>query len=73
VIKGKPEEKKPRLTEAIEKQLHYMYLSGATAKETIAKVARETDLSRKELYRAWLKSVKAREIEKESIKSFERS
>jgi len=70
VIEGKRVENKPQLTEAIEKQLHYMYLSGATAKEAIAKVAGETGLSRKELYRAWLKSGKAREIEKESVAKF---
>jgi DNA-binding phage protein len=43
------------LTEEIEKQLHQMHLSGVTAKEAIARVAGETGLSKKELYRAWLK------------------
>ena len=55
VIEGKGEKNKPQLTEDIERQLHYMHLSGATAKEAIAKVAGETGLSRKELYRAWLR------------------
>jgi len=55
VIEGKLEKDKPQLTEAIEKQLHNMRLSGVTAKETIAKVAGETGLSKKELYRAWLR------------------
>ncbi len=32
-----------------------MRLLGVTAKEAIARVAGETGLSRKELYRAWLK------------------
>ena len=73
VIEGKREENKPQLTEDIEKQLHYMYLSGATAKEAIAKVARETGLSRKELYRAWLRLGKAWEIKKSSCQSLERS
>jgi len=54
VIEGK-EEGKPQLTEDIERQLHHMRLSGITAKEAIAKVAGETGLSKKELYRAWLK------------------
>ena len=73
VIEGKREENKPQLTEDIEKQLHYMYLSGATAKEAIAKVAGETGLSRKELYRAWLRSDKVWEIKKDSYQSLERS
>lgn len=73
VIEGKREENKPQLTEYIEKQLHYMYLSGATAKEAIAKVAGETGLSRKELYRAWLRLGKAWEIKKDSCQSLERS
>jgi len=55
VIEGKREKKKPQMTEAVEQRLHYMYLSGATAKEAIAEVARETGLSKRELYRAWLK------------------
>ncbi len=55
VIEGKVEKNKPRLTEDIEKQLHQMRLSGATAKEAIAQVAGETGLSKKELYQAWLK------------------
>ena len=55
VIEGKKERDKPRLTEDIESQLHHMRLSGVAAKEAIAKVAGETGLSRKELYRAWLR------------------
>ncbi|MFC1943756.1 hypothetical protein ACFLWO_04195 [Chloroflexota bacterium] len=43
------------MTEDIEWQLHRMRLSGITAKEAIARVAGETGLSKKELYRAWLK------------------
>ncbi len=54
VIEGK-EEDKPRLTEDIEKQLNSMRQSGVTVKEAIARVAGETGLSRRELYRAWLK------------------
>jgi len=55
VIDGKKERDKPRLTEDIEIQLHHMRLSGVAAKEAIAKVAGETGLPKKELYRAWLR------------------
>ena len=54
VIEGKKEEK-PQLTKAIEKQLQYMRRSGVAAKEAVTKIAGETGLSRKELYRAWLR------------------
>ena len=54
VIEGRKEER-PQLTEAIEKQLRYMRCSGVAAKEAVAKIAGETGLSRKELYRAWLR------------------
>ncbi len=72
VIEGN-KKNKPQLTEAIEKQLHYMYLSGATAKEAIAKVSAETGLSRKELYRAWLKLGKVWGVKRDSCQSLERS
>jgi len=55
VIEGKKERDKPQLTEDIEGQLHHMRLSGMAAKEAIAKVAGETGLPKKELYRAWLR------------------
>ena len=55
VIEGKEERDKPQLTEDIEKQLHQMRLSGVKAKEAVARAAGETGLSKKELYRAWLK------------------
>ncbi len=55
VIEGKKERDKPQLTEDIESQLHHMRLSGVAAKEAIAKVAGETGLPKKELYRAWLR------------------
>jgi len=55
VIEGKKEPERPRLTEAIEKQLQQMRQSGLGAKQAIAKVAGETGLSRKELYQAWLR------------------
>jgi len=55
IIEGKREKDKPQLTEDIEKRLHNLRLSGATAKETISKLAGETGLSKRELYRAWLR------------------
>ncbi len=55
VIEGSTETNRPLLTEDTEKQLHKMRLSGVTAREAISRVASETGLSRKELYRAWLK------------------
>ena len=56
VIEGRKEEEKPQLTEDIERRLHHMRLSGITAKAAIAEIAGETGLSKKELYRAWLRS-----------------
>jgi 16S rRNA (cytidine1402-2'-O)-methyltransferase len=56
VIEGKTEKDKPQLTEDIERRLHHMRLSGVTAKEAITRVAGDTGLSKKELYRAWLRS-----------------
>ncbi len=55
VIEGKEEPEKPQLTEVVEKQLRQMRRSGVAAKEAVASVAGETGLSKKELYRAWLK------------------
>ncbi|MFC1939127.1 16S rRNA (cytidine(1402)-2'-O)-methyltransferase [Chloroflexota bacterium] len=55
VIEGKREKDRPLLTEDIERQLHEMRLSGVTAKDAIARMAGETGLSKKELYRAWLR------------------
>ncbi len=59
VIEGKREKEKPQLTEDIESKLHHMRLSGISAKEAIARVAEETGLSKKELYRAWLRITKS--------------
>ncbi len=55
VIEGRGEKDKPVLTGDIERRLREMRRSGATAKEAIARVAGETGLSRRELYRAWLR------------------
>ena len=73
VIEGKRGGTKPQLTADIERQLHDMHLSGATAKETVATIAKETGLSKKELYRAWLRFNKVWDIEKGSCQSLERS
>ena len=54
VIEGKREKEKPQLTEDINSKLHEMRVSGLGAKEAVAKVAQETGLSKRELYRAWL-------------------
>ncbi len=55
VIEGKGEKAKPQLTPDIERQLEDLQMSGVMAKEAIARVAGETGVSKKELYRAWLK------------------
>ncbi len=55
VIEGRSEKDKPQLTGDIERKLHHMRLSGVTAKEAITRVAGDTGLSKKELYRAWLR------------------
>jgi len=57
VVEGRGGKDKPQLTEDVERQLHNMRQSGVKAKEAIARVSKETGLSRKELYRAWLKLV----------------
>ena len=55
VIEGKREKDEPLLTQAIEAKLQRMRRTGVMAKEAITKVAEESGLSKKELYRVWLK------------------
>ncbi len=55
VIDGKKEPEKPKLTPDIKRQLQALRRSGIAAKEAVAKLAEKTGVSRKELYRAWLK------------------
>ncbi|MFC1892949.1 16S rRNA (cytidine(1402)-2'-O)-methyltransferase [Chloroflexota bacterium] len=55
VIEGQREEERPQLSEAIEARLQLMRQAGVTAREATARVAEETGLSKRELYRAWLK------------------
>ena len=73
VIEGRGARGKPQLTEAVERQLHQIYLSGATAKEAIATVAGDTGLSKKELYQTWLRLDKVWGREKNSCQNLERS
>ena len=56
IIGGEEEREKPGLTGDIELRLRQMRLSGATRREAVSSLARETGLSRRELYQAWLKS-----------------
>lgn len=66
VIEGKGTKDRPRLTEDVERQLHQMYLAGATAKEAVVAVAGETGLPRRELYQTWLRLDKVWDREKDS-------
>ena len=55
VIAGCREPDKPELTEEVKQRLENMKQAGMKAKEATADLATETGLSRKELYRTWLK------------------
>ena len=55
IIEGKRDRERPQLTDDIEQRLKQMRQSGLPAREAIATIARETQLSKKELYRAWLR------------------
>ena len=66
VLEGKGRKNEPRLTDDIEKQLHQMYLKGATAREAVAAVAGETGLKKNKLYQTWLKLDKIWEREQDS-------
>jgi 16S rRNA (cytidine1402-2'-O)-methyltransferase len=57
VIEGRRGQDRPQITEDIERQLRDMRLSGMPAREAVATVAGETGLSRRELYRTWLRLV----------------
>jgi 16S rRNA (cytidine1402-2'-O)-methyltransferase len=54
VIEGKAKEK-PRLDEDVVKKLEELQQEGVGAREAVAKVVKETGLSKKEVYQAWLK------------------
>ncbi len=55
IIEGKKGRDKPQLTEDIEGRLRNLHLSGVTAREAVSKLAGETGLSKRELYRAWVR------------------
>lgn len=57
VIEGNKNEEKPQMSQDIERQLQTLRLSGVPAKVAIARIANETGLSKRELYRVWLKQV----------------
>jgi len=59
VIEGKINEDKPQLTEEIERELQYMRWARMTAKEAVAKMSEKTGISKRELYRAWLRISKS--------------
>lgn len=54
IIESESEKTEPQVTEEIEEQLNEMRESGLSAREAIARVSKETGLSRKILYRTWL-------------------
>jgi 16S rRNA (cytidine1402-2'-O)-methyltransferase len=54
VVEGRADKTRQGLTEDIKSQLRGMQQSGVSAKESIARVAAATGLSRRELYKAWL-------------------
>ena len=56
IIEGR-KKGKPLLTDDIEKELRKMHLAGITAKEALARIARQTGLPRRELYQAWLRQL----------------
>ena len=55
VIEGRGSREKPAVTDDIEEQLQRLQHEGATAREAVAAVAGATGLSRKELYKTWLR------------------
>ena len=55
VIEGIVNQEKPQLTDDVENHLKDMKKSGMKAKDAIAEVVAKTGLSRKELYRSWLR------------------
>ena len=73
VIEGRRDADKPILNKDIEKQLGDMYQRRIKAREAIASVAAETGLSRRELYRAWLKLDKSSSDKRRPCHSLERS
>jgi len=54
VIEGRRAEGKPEMTPDIRERLALLLVSGITAKDAIASLSKETGLSKRELYQAWL-------------------
>ncbi len=59
VIEGNKEEHPAQSPEEVEKMLMGLRRSGMSAKQAIPVVADKTDLSKRELYRIWLKQIRA--------------
>jgi len=59
IIEGQREQAKPELTVGIAQQLAQLRNSGVTAREAIARLAKETGLNRRELYKQWLDTTDA--------------
>ena len=55
VIEGRKVKDKPQLTKAVEAELEQMLRVGMSAREAVARLAGETGLSKRELYREWLR------------------
>jgi 16S rRNA (cytidine1402-2'-O)-methyltransferase len=55
VVSGNQEESKPELSGNVVQRLRQMQKSGLTAKDAISQISGETGLSKKEIYREWLK------------------
>ena len=66
-------ERKPELTEDVEGRLLARHLGGASARDTISELSRETGISRKELYRTLIKLNKTRREPAGSRQTAERS
>jgi 16S rRNA (cytidine1402-2'-O)-methyltransferase len=58
VIAGKTNDPQPAVTEELEDSLRQLRSSGYTAKDALRQVTAATGLSRKEIYKTWLKQTK---------------
>jgi 16S rRNA (cytidine1402-2'-O)-methyltransferase len=68
VIEGRGAKESPKMSGDVERQLHELYITGATAKQAVAAVAGETGLKRKELYQAWIKMGKGSKLKTQQSK-----
>ena len=57
VIEGKPRQK-PEITEQVEIELYELYRQGNRARDAVARLSETSGVSKKELYRAWLRLAK---------------